>query len=1000
MVRDIRAAAQFLLPITVLLFAAACGGGGGGSDSPPPTTNNPPTTPPPTPTTISLSSDAGEYIGGGRDYSYTRANAEISVSVNAAHLAVTVAGDESWTGNFQLPDTYTQIEAGTFTNLARYPFHMPAVGGMDWSGEGRGCNTLTGAITISNVVYDGTELVEFDLEFEQYCENAAPGLRGTVHFDASDDTSPPGPAQVPAGLWEPPAGALPADGGYVYLESQPGDYIGAGGTYTYTPNTALISTSATDGHLSIAIEGDERWTGDFQAMNVVSVLEAGYYGDLQRYPFHNPVKGGLSWSGEGRGCNTLTGWFVIDSVTYDGGALAAIELRFEQHCEGGGPALNGAIRWDVNDTATLGPVVPPPAGLWAPATGATPESGSYVYLESEPGDYIGIGGTYLYTQRDSRISHINSAQNEFVIWVEGSEFWQGDFAAMESLARLEVGYYGNLQRAPFHNPVRGGLNWSGEGRGCNMLSGWFVIDHLVYDGSTLIEIDLRFEQYCDGNSAALRGAIHWDANDTTAPPGPVVPAPAGLWAPAPGITPDTGNFVYLESEPGDWLGQGQSYLYTAADALFQAVQSDSTFVIQVHADEDWGGSFRPMYTLGELEVGYYPDQDPNNPAKGAMNWGGMGRGCNVDTGWFVVDRIEHDQGTVTAIELRFEYHCEGAAPALHGQIRWDADDTTRPPGPVVPPPPGLWEPPVDAVPATGNYVYLESEPFDYIGQGGTYLYTSADSLFSTITYDRRFNITVTGDEGWRGNFEAMYNLPRLEVGYYGNLRRYPFHNPARGGLSWSGEGRGCNSLTGWFVVDSITYEGDAITAIEMRFEQHCEGREPALNGEIHWSIDDTGSSPGPVVPIPDGLWEPPAGAVPGSGDFVYLEGEPGDYISAGNTYLYTPANAQFTLDALTADFSVHVDGSESWYGGFEAMSNLDLLEVGYYPSLRRFPFHNPARGGLTWYGEGRGCNNLTGWFVVDSVTYDAAVLTDIELRFEQYCDASPGPLHGKMRLSR
>lgn len=38
--------------------------------------------------------------------------------------------------------------------------------------------------------------------------------------------------------------------------------------------------------------------------------------------------------GQGRGCNTLTGGFVVDGETYSNGALTAIDLRFEQHCEG------------------------------------------------------------------------------------------------------------------------------------------------------------------------------------------------------------------------------------------------------------------------------------------------------------------------------------------------------------------------------------------------------------------------------------------------------------------------------------------------------------------------------------------------------------------------------------------------------------------------------------------------------------------------------------------
>ncbi|MBV6424855.1 MAG: hypothetical protein NAOJABEB_02669 [Steroidobacteraceae bacterium] len=74
-------------------------------------------------------------------------------------------------------------------------------------------------------------------------------------------------------------------------------------------------------------------------------LQPGYYGGLYQYPFHNPVKGGMSWIGNGRACNTLTGWFVIDSVTYTAGTVSSIDLRFEQHCEGSSPALHGKIHW-------------------------------------------------------------------------------------------------------------------------------------------------------------------------------------------------------------------------------------------------------------------------------------------------------------------------------------------------------------------------------------------------------------------------------------------------------------------------------------------------------------------------------------------------------------------------------------------------------------------------------------------------------------------------------
>jgi hypothetical protein len=824
-----------LCSVAILFLVAACSGssGGGSAGSGQDTGTNPPLPSPP-PTSINLSSDAGDFIGAGQSYSYSQADSLISLTASGARLSVSIRGDESWTGDFVLPDTYNQLEVGVYTNLTRYPFHDSAVGGLSWSGEGRGCNVLTGTVTINEVIYDGTNLVLVDLSFEQYCEGGVAALRGEIYWDASDSTSPPGPASPPAGLWEPAAGVTPDTGNYIYLESQAGDYIGGGATYLYTLADAAITVSHAGGRLAVSVQGNESWNGDFQAMSSISVLEDGYYGDLERYPFHNQVKGGLSWSGEGRGCNTLTGWFVVDSVTYDGNTLKAIDLRFEQHCEGGGPALNGEIRWDASDTtAAPGPVVPPPEGLWEPPAGVTPDTGNYVYLESDLGDWVGQGQNYLYTPIDSVITISGNSANLRVA-IEGDEYWNADFQGMSSISRLEVGYYDDLQRYPFHNPVKGGLSWSGEGRGCNTLTGWFVIDSVTYDGSNLMAVDLRFEQHCEGGGPALNGEVHWDASDTTAAPGPVVPPPAGLWEPPANVTPDTGNYVYLESDVGDWVGGGQNYLYTPANSVITVRANNASLDVSIRGDEDWSGDFQGMNSISRLEVGYYGDLQRypfHNPVKGGLSWSG---GCNTLTGWFVVDSVTYDGNTLTAIDLRFEQHCEGGVPALNGEIHWDANDTTEAPGPVVPPPAGLWEPPAGVTPDNGNYVYLESDVGDWVGGGQNYLYTEGNEI--TISAPgARLEVNIDGAESWSGFFQGMNSLNYLEPGYYGDLQRYPFHNLVKGGMSWTGEGRGCNTLTGWFVIDSLTYVGITLTAIDLRFEQHCEGGSSALKGEIHWS---------------------------------------------------------------------------------------------------------------------------------------------------------------------
>lgn len=827
-----------LLPVALVFLLTACGGGGSGSDS-----AGPPPPPPPPPALVSsyinLTSDAGDSIGGGEDYTYSNANARIAVTADGGRLTIEVEGDEWWTAEFQLPNTASKLQPGSYVELQRYPFHDPAVGGLSWFGEGRGCNTLTGWIIIDSVTYNGATLTAIDLQFEQHCEGRAPALQGKIHWDARDTTGPADPVvPPPAGLWEPAAGVTPADGNYVYLESQQGDVVGAGGQYLFTEANAVLTVNAANGRLSITVAGNEIWFGDLRVMNTLSRLEVGYYGHLQRRPFVNPVMAGMSWSGGGRSCDTLTGWFVVDGVTYDGENLAAIDLRFVQQCEDSPAALQGEIHWDASDsTGPPGPVVPPPSGLWEPAEGVTPATGNYVYLESDTEDWVGSGGTYLYTLADSLLA-VSTDGARLVVAVQGDEYWNGDFQPMNSLSRLEVGYYGNLQRYPFHLEEIGGLSWFGEGRGCGTLTGWFVVDSVMYIGETLNSIDLRFEQHCEGGESALRGEIHWDSGDTTSPPGPVIPPPAGLWEPAAGVTPTSGNYVYLESQPGDYVGAGRNYLYTQAVSQFTVSANGKYLYVGVDGDERWFGEFQVMIPLSRLEVGYYGDLQRypiHNWAKGGLHWSGQGAGCNDLSGWFVVDSVTYDGETLSAIDLRFEQRCEFAVPALHGKIHWDMSDTTGPADPVVPPPAGLWEPAAGVTPANGNYVYLLSEPGDYIGAGGNYLYTPTSGQITISTVGRRLMVWVEGDESWFGEFQGMNTLSRLEVGYYGEIRRPPYVNPVTAGLMWSGEGRSCNTLTGWFVVDSVTYVGETLTAIDLRFEQHCEGLAPALYGKIHWS---------------------------------------------------------------------------------------------------------------------------------------------------------------------
>lgn len=518
---------------------------------------------------------------------------------------------------------------------------------------------------------------------------------------------------------------------------------------------------------------------------------------------------------------------------------------------------------------------------------------------------------------------------------------------------------------------------------------------------------------CGGGSSNSAGTTNTGANTAIASGGSAgqalvqvapalqYPIPDGAWSAPSGATPATGNYIYLQSDNGDYIGSGRTLLYTNADSVITATNNGLKINAAVQGNQSWNGGFLLPSAAGSLQAGYFQNLTRTpfaDPAVGGVEWSGEGRGCNQIKGWVIIDKVELTGTAISALDLRFEQHCEGGAPALHGQIHWNKSDTGGQTGGPQTIPANLWQAAVGAVPATGNYMYLESRPGDYVGAGKTYTYTQSNASLKLNTQTGFLGVNVTGDQNWTGSFKGMKDMSQLAVGYYPGLSRYPFNNPVLGGLDWSGDGRGCNNLNGWFAVDKISYSGATLTAVDLRFEQYCDGSTVPLRGQLHWVANDTTTPPGPQIPVPANLWKPADSFVPPAGNFIYLVSDSGDYIGGGRTQLLTPATTSFTsISNLTAAWRI---GAGGWWGNFVGMNSLSQLKPGYYADLQRYPFHNPVRGGMDWSGNGRGCNKLTGWFVVDNVSYALGELTSIDLRFEQHCEGNTPALRGAIHWAK
>jgi hypothetical protein len=273
-------------------------------------------------TSYSFTSEAGDYIGGGQSRDYRSPATTIRMSGTAGDLTVSVdAGSEWWTVHLAAPRGDV-LRPGRYLDAERASFRTGRSPGLDVSGTGRGCNEVYGSFWIDQigVAPDGTVTL-LDARFTQHCERAdAPRLQGTVKF-----------------------AAFPLSYRFV---SDAGDYIGAGVTKGYTNATSVFGLQGTASGVAFSVSGErDDWTV-YLYPPAGQTLTVGTYTGAQRYPFNDAGRPGLSVSGNGRGCNTLTGQFTIREIAFDAaGAVTALFATYEQHCEGGTPALRGTIRY-------------------------------------------------------------------------------------------------------------------------------------------------------------------------------------------------------------------------------------------------------------------------------------------------------------------------------------------------------------------------------------------------------------------------------------------------------------------------------------------------------------------------------------------------------------------------------------------------------------------------------------------------------------------------------
>ena len=249
-------------------------------------------------------------------------------------------------------------------------------------------------------------------------------------------TSPAGPAvaatAASVGATTGP-GAFPAATGpatVLILDSDPGDWIGAGQYQTIDGSTATFTPFTSGGSAPSAVgvsvtQSGVTWGAGFAAPPG-QALAVGSYTGAVRAPFNQPGQPGLDVSGDGRGCNTVSGSFTVEDLALaTDGTVLAFAATFVQYCGNGGvgPALYGEVRYNSTvgwaakqispsaldfGTVTIGTPISLTATI--ASTGTVPltiEAGSFTVAPS-PSSFVVTGGSCVSSTVDVTLAPLTS----------------------------------------------------------------------------------------------------------------------------------------------------------------------------------------------------------------------------------------------------------------------------------------------------------------------------------------------------------------------------------------------------------------------------------------------------------------------------------------------------------------------------------------------------------------------------------------------------------------
>jgi hypothetical protein len=208
------------------------------------------------------------------------------------------------------------------------------------------------------------------------------------------------------------------------------------------------------------------------------------------------------------------------------------------------------------------------------------------------------------------------------------------------------------------------------------------------------------------------------------------------------------------------------------------------------------------------------------------------------------------------------------------------------------------------------------------------------------------------------------------------------------------------------TIAAVALAGPGAADYSIRLDQ-CTGEALAASTSCDVFARYAPTSPGTsadahlAVAMADGseVDVPLAGFAYGGTTRMDLQSDPGDWIGGGVNSSYDETTANITASGTREAVSFSVNGYDGTYmtADFVPGKNDILVPGSTYTQASRAPFANGGTG-LEVYGNGRGCNDLSGQFTVTDINFDpAGNLLDAGVTFVQHCELGVPALRGSFQ---